>query len=393
MSAVRSGEIVFTGMDRVVFGRPAAEAVVQMAERLGARRVFLLTSGTLNRQTDVVQRIAAALGSRFAGVHDEMPAHTPRDAVVACANKAREAGCDLLVSVGGGSTTDGGKAVTICLEHDIREPDGLEPFRTVVDETTGKRSFPQYRAPQVRQICVPTTLSGGEFNARAGVTEPRLRLKQAYIHPGIIPLAVIFDPAITVHTPEWLWLSTGIRAVDHAVETYCSIDGNAYFDSTSLQALRLLGRGLAAVKRDPADAAARLDCQIGAWISMTGIVSGTRMGASHAIGHVLGGSAGVPHGYTSCVMLPAVLAFNSTVNGDRQAEISAALGAAGEPAAEVLDRFISGLGLPRRLRDVGVKHDDLQRIATNCMLDDWTFTNPRKINGAQEIVPILESVY
>ena len=126
---------------------------------------------------------------------------------------------------------------------------------------------------------------------------------------------------------------------------------------------------------------------------MTGIVSGTRMGASHAIGHVLGGSAGVPHGYTSCVMLPAVLAFNAAVNADRQAEISAALGAAGQPAAEVLDRFIAGLGLPRRLRDVGVKRDDLQRIATNCMLDDWTFTNPRPIHGAQEIVPILESVY
>ena len=82
-----------------------------------------------------------------------------------------------------------------------------------------------------------------------------------------------------------------------------------------------------------------------------------------------------------------------TVNGDRQAEISAALGTDGQPAAEVLDRFIAGLGLPRRLRDVGVKRDDLQRIATNCMLDDWTFTNPRTINGAQEIVPILELVY
>ena len=117
------------------------------------------------------------------------------------------------------------------------------------------------------------------------------------------------------------------------------------------------------------------------------------MGASHAIGHVLGGSAGVPHGYTSCVMLPAVLAFNAAVNADRQAEISAALGAAGQPAAEVLDRFIAGLGLPRRLRDVGVKREDLQRIATNCMLDDWTFSNPRPIDGAQEIVPILEAVY
>ncbi|HEY4167949.1 MAG TPA: iron-containing alcohol dehydrogenase, partial [Reyranella sp.] len=201
---MRAGEIVFTGMDRVVFGRPAADAVVETADRLGARRVFILASATLNRKTDVVRRITDALGPRYAGVHDDMPGHSPRDAVVACANTARDAGCDLLLSVGGGSTTDGGKVVTLCLEHDIREPDGLEPFRTVVDEITGKRTFPEYRAPKVRQICVPTTLSGGEFNARAGVTEPRLRLKQAYIHPGLIPLQVIFDPAITVHTPEWL---------------------------------------------------------------------------------------------------------------------------------------------------------------------------------------------
>src|SRR5207245_3915236 len=144
-----------------------------------------------------------------------------------------------------------------------------------------------------------------------------------YTHPCLTPPSVISDPATTHPTPEGLWPSTGIRAVDHAVETFCSIDGNAYAASTALQALRLLGGGLAAVKRDPADLAARLDCQIGAWISMTGIVGGTRMGASHAIGHVLGGSAGVPHGYTSCVMLPAVLAFNAAVNGDRQAELSA----------------------------------------------------------------------
>ena len=166
---MRSGVIVFTGMERVVFGRPAAEAVAETADRLGARRVFILAGRTLNRETDAVRQIAGALGAHYTGTHDEMPAHSPRDAVIACANKARDAGCDLLLSVGGGSATDGGKAVTICLEHDIREPDGLEPFRTVVDEITGKRSFPQYRAPRVRQICVPTTLSGGEFNARAGI--------------------------------------------------------------------------------------------------------------------------------------------------------------------------------------------------------------------------------
>ena len=180
---MRAGEIVFTGMDRVVFGRPAAEAVAEAADRLGARRVFILASATLNRETDAVRRIAAALGSRYAGVHDEMPAHSPRDAVVACANKAREAGCDLLVSVGGGSTTDGGKAVTICLEHDIREPDGLEPFRTVVDEITGKRSF-----PRVPRAAGPPDLRA-DHPERRRIQRPRRRHRaaaaaEAGLHPS-----------------------------------------------------------------------------------------------------------------------------------------------------------------------------------------------------------------
>ena len=185
---MQSGQIVFTGMDRVIFGQAAAGAVAGEAERLGAERVFLLVSGTLNRETDAVEQMAAALGPRYAGRWDHMPSHSPREAVVGCANAAREAGCDLLVSFGGGSTTDGGKAVTICLQHGITEAAGLEPFRTVVDEN-GERHFPEYDAPEIRQIVVPTTLSGGEFNARAGITNTVEKLKQSYMHPGIIPLS------------------------------------------------------------------------------------------------------------------------------------------------------------------------------------------------------------
>ena len=143
MSEVRDGEIVFTGMDRVVFGRPAAEAVVQMAERLGAKRVFLLTSRTLNRETDVVRRIAAALGPRSAGVHDEMPAHTPRDAVSpAPTRRARPAAtCWSAVwrRLDDRRRQGGHHLPRVTTSH---EPDGLEPFRTVVDEITGKRSLP-----------------------------------------------------------------------------------------------------------------------------------------------------------------------------------------------------------------------------------------------------------
>ncbi|MBT4170942.1 MAG: iron-containing alcohol dehydrogenase, partial [Rhodospirillaceae bacterium] len=321
---------------------------------------------------------------------DHMPSHSPREAVVGCANAAREAGCDLLVSFGGGSTTDGGKAVTICLQHGITEAAGLEPFRTVVDEN-GERHFPEYDAPEIRQIVVPTTLSGGEFNARAGITNTVEKLKQSYMHPGIIPLSVILDAAATVHTPEWLWLSTGIRAVDHAVETYCSLDANAYTDGAALQALRLLSEGLARVKADPSDLDARLQCLMGAWISMTGVVTGTRLGASHAIGHILGGTANVPHGYTSCVMLPYVMDYNAAINSNRQADIAAALGQPKATAGDALDKLISGLGMPRTLREVDISEEQLPQLAENCMLDTWTFSNPRKIRSPEQIMEILRA--
>ena len=388
---MQTGQMVFTRMNRVIFGQSAAEAIVAEADRLGAKRVFVLTGRTLNTKTDEVEKVRTALGERFAGVHDDMPSHSPRTSVVDCANAAREAGTDLLVTFGGGSVTDGGKAVTICLEHGVTDADGLEPFRTIVEE--GKRRIPEFRAPSVRQIAVPTTLSAGEFNARAGITNTELKLKQSFMHPSIVPETVILDPAVTVHTPEWLWLSSGVRAVDHAVETLCSIDANDYTDGTSLQALRSLGDGLARVKADPGDLDGRLRCMMGAWLSMVGIVTGTRLGASHAIGHILGGSANVPHGYTSCVMLPYVLDYNETVNQDRQREVAAAFGQTDKRASELLDDYIRNLGMPRTLRDVDVAEADLPRLAENCMLDDWTFSNPRKISSPDQVMEILRRAY
>ncbi|NKB56474.1 MAG: iron-containing alcohol dehydrogenase [Alphaproteobacteria bacterium] len=389
---MQQGQVTFTRMEKVIFGQPAAEAVKAEARRLGAERVFLLVSGTLNRETDEVEKLRRALGNTYCGTHDDMPAHSPREAVVACANAMREAKGDLLVSLGGGSTTDGGKAVTICLKHGVSDIDGMEAFRTVVDEN-GQRQFPEYDTPDVRQIVVPTALSGGEFNARAGVTNNALRLKQSFVHPGIIPVSVILDPAVTVPTPEWLFLSTGIRAVDHAVETYLSLDANDYTDGACLQALRLLGEGLPRVKANPNDLEARLKCLMGAWMSMTGVVTGARMGASHAIGHILGGSAGVPHGHTSCIMLPYVLEWNTSVNGGRQKEIATAMGQAGTSLPEVLDSFIRNLDMPRRIRETGVEEDDLPRLAENCMLDDWTFSNPREIKTPEQVMEILRLAY
>ncbi len=242
---MQSGRVVFSQMDEVLFGKPAAEGVAEEARRLGATRVFLMVSGTLNRKTDEIEKLRRALGNRCIGTFDRMPPHTPRRAVIAAAEEAREAKADLIATLGGGSITDGAKAVQLCLANDIRTPDALDDYRPVKG-ADGVLGPPPCKAPTVRQISVPTTLSGGEFSAIAGVTDERSKVKELFRHPGIVPRAVVLDPAVTVHTPEWLWLSTGIRAVDHCVEGICSGEAHPFADAQALRGLTLLGRGPAA---------------------------------------------------------------------------------------------------------------------------------------------------
>ena len=273
---MRSGTLVFPAIERIVYGKPAAQALVEEAERLGAQRLFLIVSGTMNRTTDEVKKVREALGGRYAGLYDRMPSHTPRDAVLEAAAAARAADADLVVTFGGGSCTDAGKMVQICLRHDIRAPDDFERFRTVV-QADGTRTAPSFEAPAVRQVAIPTTLSAGEFNAQAGCTDTRVKEKHSYRHPLLVPRSTIFDPAPTVHTPLWVWLSSGIRAIDHATEGLCSQFSTPIGDASYVQALRLLSQALRRVKRDPNDLEARLDCQLGIWLSMAGRQGGAQM--------------------------------------------------------------------------------------------------------------------
>ena len=379
-------------MESVVFGKPFAEAMAQEVDRVEARAVFILASGTLARETNTVDRLRQMLGNRLAGVCAKIGAHAPRTDVVAAANAAREAGTDLIVTLGGGSVTDAAKMVGLCLGNGVTDPSQLASYRAQIaaDGTTRR---PEVKAPGIRSIAIPTTLSAGEFTASAGCTDTARHVKESFSHPMMMPRTVILDPDVSVHTPEWLFLSTGIRAVDHAVEDICSINGQPIAEGASFHALRLLGSGLRAVKADPTNLEARLDCQIGAWMSMVGSQTGVSKGASHGIGHVLGGTAGVPHGYTSCVMLPRVLRFNHPVNAGKQARVSEALGRPDEPAAEVIAELISGLGLPTRLRDVGVKPEQLDLIAEGSMHDRWVHTNPRKINGPVIIRTLLDAAW
>lgn len=382
---MHKGRVVFGAMEEVVFGRPASEAVVEQMDRVGAHRAFLMVSGTLNRETDEIEKIRRALGARCVGTFDAMPAHTPRSAVIAASDQARTANADLIISVGGGSITDGAKAVQLCLANDIRTVEGIDRIRAV------KGAPPPMNAPRVRQISAPTTIAGGDFSPSAGVTNETTKVKEAVRHPLAIPRAVILDPALGSHTPEWLWLSTGIRAVDHCVEGICSGQSHPYADAQMLKGLSLLTQALPRVKADAGDLDARMNCQIGTWLSMGGLSSGIPMGASHGIGYVLGAEFGVPHGYTSCVMLPFVMRWNKSVNAERQALVSSAMGHPDEDAGDVLDAFIRGLGMPRRLREVKVGPENFDRIAQQAMHTPWVPRNPRKIEGPAQVREILDS--
>jgi len=388
--SVPTSSVGLTTTERVILGRRVADALPEEVERLGANRVFVLASRSLNRNTDEIEQVRRALGSKFVGVYDGMPPHTPRSAVIKAAEQARAAGADLIVTVGGGSITDGAKAVQLCLANDIRTADAMDALRPVKqpDGTFGPAAT--VKAPTVRQISVPTTISGGEFSALSGVTDERTKNKELLRHPRIMPAAVILDPAVTVHTPEWLWLSTGVRAVDHCVEGLCSGEAHAYGDAQALKGLSLLASGLPRVKADPKDMAARLDCQMGTWLSMGPLTAGVPMGASHGIGYVLGAVFDVPHGHTSCIMLPAVMRWNKIANADRQALVSIAMGKPGAEAADVLDQFIAGLRMPRRLSDVKVGPEHFQRIPEQARSTPWVPRNPRKISGPADVIEILK---
>ncbi|CAM9933103.1 unnamed protein product [Chrysoparadoxa australica] len=371
--------IALTPMEAVIHGTPAAQAVATEAERLGARRVFVIASGTLCRETDEVKKLKSALGTRCAGVFDRMGAHVPRGDVIAATAAAREVSADLIVTIGGGSPTDGAKAVALCLANDVST---VQDIDRLLDGDVA--------APAVPQISIPTTLSAGEFSAIAGVTNEAIGTKDMLRHPGLMPRVVVLDAVVARHTPEWLFLSTGVRAIDHCVEGTCSQEANPFGDAQALHGLRLLADGLTRIKADATDLQARQDCLLGAWLSMGPLTSGVPMGASHGIGYVLGARYGIPHGHTSCLMLPAVMAWNASVNADRQMLVAEALGDVSEPASNLLHRLIACLGQPRGLLANGISRDVFPDIAEAALHTPWVPKNPRPIKGADDVMQILE---
>ena len=372
----------WNAQQRVHYGRPAAAAAVEEAELCGAQRVLVATNRSLT-QGPLVASVVTALGARFAAKFDAISAHTPRECVIALAACAREHAIDLVVAIGGGSVIDCSKATLLCLWRDVRRAEDMDRLA----QSPKDRSLWDADPQRLRMIAVPTTLSAAEFTTSAGVTDTARHRKERFGHPMIVPKAVILDPAATLTTPQELFLSSGMRAMDHAVERWLSIAPTPFADAVSLQAMQMLACALPAVRNDPGDVQARSQAQVAAWLS---IVTEAPVGASHGLGYILGAVRGVPHGITSCITLPAVLAWNETVNGERQKVVSAQLGRPDAPAHEAMRTFVKELRVPGRLSEVGIGAADLHDLAARYDGTGPISTNPRPVCGAQDIVEILE---
>lgn len=384
----QAGNYAYLPLERVIFGRPAADAAVEEMHRTGATKVFIVAAKSLARNTPVVSAIAAALGSdHYAGLFDGCVQHSPRESVIDAARAVRAAAPDLILTVGGGTAIDTVKVLQICLAHDVDSAEALDGLHATLG-ADGKRQVPNIRPSPVRQIVVPTTLSGAEFSNLAGITDERIRQKHSFIGPDIGARAVILDPEVTVYTPEWLWLSTGVRGVDHAVEALCANDAHPYCDGLALHALRLFAQALPR----PDDLAARLQCQQASWLAASSIAR-VNYGASHGIGHALGAFADVPHGYTSCVMLPHVLRYNARATAEKQRLIAEALGRPGVAAADAVADLIAALKMPTTLRAVGVKREQLAKIAEAATHNFWVRTNPQPIRSSDDVMQLLEAAW
>lgn len=366
---------------RVHHGAPLAEALPR--EIAAAARVVLVTTRSLARGA-LVAAARDAIGDRLAGIFATMHAHSPIEDVLALAALLREQEADLVVALGGGSVIDGSKVACLAVWRAIAEAGSLIAAAASRGAAPGAWDG---SAPAPRIVAIPTTLSAAEFAPHAGYTDLAAGTKYRALDPWMVPRAVILDPAATLETPAALFLSSGIRALDHAAERWCALEPQPFSDAVSRQAMAMLAENLPRVHRHPGDLAARGACQQAAWLSVMGGWAGVAVGASHGLGYILGAARGVPHGITSCLMLPAVMRWNAPVNEHRQRDLAHILGS--EEAGPAIEAFVRGLGLPTRLSELGIAEAEIPGLAARWNGDAPIATNPRPVRSAADLEAIL----
>jgi alcohol dehydrogenase class IV len=350
-----------------------AERLEQELSARRAERVFVVTTRSVDANPRLGGRLKTLLGARLAGDFACIGQHAPAADVALTVRAAANARPDALISFGGGSPIDAAKAVAFALATglDLSDPSAAQKAR----------DFAPQPGELLPHLAIPTTLSAAELSGLAGFTTADEHEKVGLRGAALIPGVVFFDAALTLETPPRLWLSTGIRAVDHAVETLLAPASHPFSDTLALEALRRLQASLLATYADAADLSARTESQLGAWFSFT-LPGPAAAGLSHTLGKRIGSRHDIPHGVSSCLILPHVMRYLAPRTAPVQARIAGALGVevrempveqAAARASDAVADLIRGLDLPTRLSAYGLTQADLEAAAKPVATDALPF--------------------
>jgi alcohol dehydrogenase class IV len=340
---------------------------------LGVRRALLCTSGSYARNGTLDRARAAAADISLTSFDAVLP-HVPEDSVDAVLGSAEAADLDAVIGLGGGSAIGTAKAAAYALA--TRRPDAV-----------------------VRVVAVPTTYAGSEMTPLFGVTRTAEGRKVTIRDPRVLPALVLYDPELTVDLPQELTASTGINALAHCIEGLYSITRNPVSTATALAGIGAIPGSLPRCVANGRDLEARSSLLAAAWLAgMT--IAHVRLALHHGICHVLGGSAGVPHGVANAIMLPHVMRFNLHACVAELAAAGRAMAAgagddraSAEAAIAATAALIRDIGLPTRLRDAGVAWDDLPRLAALAMRSDAVQANPLPIADAGQVEGLLRAAW
>jgi maleylacetate reductase len=336
----------------VLFGVDRVHELGGQLERLGRKRPLVLCSWRRRRSEEYLH-VAGGLGITPA-VFQGAEGHCPRSVIEAAWRAVREHEADAVVSFGGGSTIDLGKAVAYAAEHG---PEALdEDLATPPAE--GAR---EARPPALAHVAVPTTYSGAEATRCffVGERQEKRRWADARMRPDV----VVADPSLTLALPWKPTAGSGMTALGHCLEALCSPLRTAWSDALAARAARSLFRLLPVVSGSPKRVTERSDMQAAAYVA--GVVSELAgSGVHQALCTGLGGRAGVGHGLACAILLPHAIRFDPEPVAGGLGLFAEALGV-GDPekAANALGDLAAGLGLPQRLREVGVFEEDLEPVA------------------------------
>jgi maleylacetate reductase len=343
---------------RIVFGPGALRQLPELLKAVGARRVLLVTTEGRADSADG-DRVRSTLGRTLASTFTGVQSHVPTPTVQAAVRQARGDGIDAVVSFGGGSCADLGKAVC---------------FFTEMEAGTPGASFAD--RPALPHVAIPTTYSGAEVTGGFGMTDPATRQKQGSSSPTITPLGVVYDPELTRTTPPRVSAETGMNALAHCVEALWSTRRSPEAEAVALAGAQRLVAALPGVVEEPDDLDLRAAALEGAALAGR-CLHNAAMGVHHGLAQLVGGRTGIAHGLANAILLPHTMRFNAGVAPDAIARLGAAM-ATDDPIGTIAS-LVAELGLPTGLSDCGVDGEDIEAVARMAPSSHAVSANPRPV--------------